>query len=119
MNIRFDWQNVMNENEVTYIENKEFPDYSYRLTKPLTLVSGVTLSIQASHPHYCTPRKTISDYNQYTHFEIGFPSVEIKELLEFAENMENPTGTVYGYVPKSIIDKYCIVTGKQIGRAHV
>lgn len=104
MKTRFAWQKVMNEQENYY--SNYYEDHSaHRMTECLTLKDGTTFSIQASRSHYCTPRKTIRDYKAYTHFEIGFPSVKIKELLEFAEDIENPTDTVYGYVPKNIIDK--------------
>lgn len=105
MKTRFAWQKVMNEQENYLSRNDSEQDRAHRMTKTLTLKDGTTLSIQASHTHYCTPRKTIRDYKAYTHFEIGFPSVMIKSLMEFAEVPETPTDTVYGWVPKSVIDK--------------
>ncbi len=81
---------------------------------------GFTMSIQASANHYCQPRQnffevekesgsnefeTVIDYNIYTHFEIGFPSEGEPLLIEYAEDISDLTGTVYGYVPKELIEK--------------
>ncbi len=81
---------------------------------------GFTMSIQASAHHYCEPRQnffevekesgsnqfeTVIDYNIYTHFEIGFPSEEEPLLIEYAEDISNLTGTVYGHVPKQLIEQ--------------
>lgn len=112
---RFAWQKVMNEQESYYSKYDE--DHAYRMAQHLTLKDGTKLSIQASHAHCCTPRKTIRDYKAYTHFEIGFPSVKIQSLMEFAEDQEKPTDTVYGYVPKSIIDKIVRVRGGVVGHS--
>ena len=56
---------------------------------------GFSVSMQASHLHYCTPRKDNADY--YEEFEIGFPSEPLPELAEWAEDQDY-TG-VFGYVP--------------------
>ena len=63
---------------------------------------GFAMSVQASEYHYCSPR--VSGLGQpYTSVEIGFPS-ELEDLLiEFAEDMDEPTGTVYPYVPADVV----------------
>ena len=66
----------------------------------LVCKSGLTLSVQASAGHYCSPKK---DSGSYSSVEVGFPSQKVDALMEFAENPDNPTGTVYGYVPTSIV----------------
>ena len=63
----------------------------------LTLADGTTLSVQASEFNYSTPRKSILENTLYVEWEIGFPSVEIPEINEYAENPEDYTGTVYGW----------------------
>ncbi len=75
---------------------------SYQITKRLLLADGTSLSIQASGDHYCEPRKT-TQYSRYESFEIGFPSCEIAEIYEFAEDYSDLTETVYPYVPKQVI----------------
>jgi hypothetical protein len=77
----------------------------------ITLVDGTTLSVQASEYNYCSPRISTSDTKEYWEFEIGFPSVEIPEINEFAEDCSDYTGTVYPYVPYEIIQKLINIRG--------
>jgi len=63
---------------------------------------GFTMSVQASKYTYCEPR---GFYNFYTEMEIGFPSEREELIMAYAENKNNPTETVYGYVPRDIIQK--------------
>lgn len=73
---------------------------------------GFTISIQANGFAYCLPRKW---EGPYTHVECGFPSSEESDLMEYAEDPSDPTGTVYGYVPveivKSVLKKHGGVVG--------
>jgi len=71
------------------------------LRPSITLGDGTKLSLQASEFHYCTPRTSNADF--YTAWEIGFPSKVIPEILEWAEDADKPTDTVYGYVPVEVI----------------
>ena len=68
---------------------------------------GFHMSVQGGGGIYSHPRKA-SDY--YTEMEIGYPSEREDLIMEFAESPENPTGTVYGYVPidiiKEVIEKH-------------
>ena len=80
----------------------------YRLAYQLVMNDGTELSIQASSFHHCNPRTTeIPNYNWYDEFEIGFPNRVIDKLLPYAEDVDEPTETVYAYVPKNLIR--CIV----------
>ena len=58
------------------------------------------MSVQASRNHYCSPRR---DYGPYTEVEVGFPSKEEPLLMQFVEDPEKPTETVYGWVPMSVV----------------
>lgn len=70
----------------------------------LTLANGVTVSVQASSYHYCDPR---SDTGPYTTLEMGFPSVKPPDyIMEHAETPDQPTETVYGYVPVELIQRW-------------
>ena len=64
---------------------------------------GFSISIQASGFHYSNPREDLVDANQYSHFELGFPSEEEEMIAMFAEDKECLTDTVYPYVEASLI----------------
>jgi hypothetical protein len=69
--------------------------------KSIICNDGLTLSVQASRFHYCCPR---DDNGPWTNVEVGFPSEKCEELMEWAETPEDPTGTVYGYVPIEVVE---------------
>lgn len=87
----------------------------FQQCRRLVLANGVSLSIQASESAYCEPRQTLP-YSQYESFEIGFPSAEIEALMPYCEDPENPTGTVYPYVPLEVLDQY-MATNPVVGYA--
>lgn len=70
---------------------------------------GFSISIQAGSGHYCSPRvDELVANTQYTHVELGFPShfEKIEEiLLDYCEDKDCPTGTVYGYVPVEVVQE--------------
>jgi len=63
---------------------------------------GFKMSVQAGQSLYSEPRDVADSYEEA---EVGFPSTEEKLLASYAEDRENLCGTVYGYVPCSIIDE--------------
>lgn len=64
---------------------------------------GFGISIQASQYHYCAPREDGQiDYEQV---ELGYPSEREEMILDFAEDPDDPTNTVYGYVPVGVVDE--------------
>ena len=69
--------------------------------KRVICADGFEMSVQAHQSAYCSPR--IDNAEKYTSVEIGFPSEEEPVLSDFAEEPDNPTGTVYGYVPVQIV----------------
>ena len=76
---------------------------SQRRVRPRVICKdGFSISIQASETHYCTP-KTNEDILFET-VELGYPD-DIEELiLGYAENIQDPMYTVYGYVPVELVD---------------
>ena len=62
--------------------------------------SGLKFSMQASEFHYCTPRDS---FGPWFEVEIGFPSVAVQSLIPYAEESDDPTGTVYPYVPLDVV----------------
>ena len=63
---------------------------------------GFKMSVQAGQSLYSEPRDVVDSYEEV---EVGFPSTEESLLTSYAEDEENLCGTVYGYVPCSIIDE--------------
>ena len=91
----------LSENKV--IENFGF-GFSWRnLTPRVVCADGFNMSVQVSRSNYCSPR--IDDAEYYSEVEIGFPSEIEEEILGFAETPDDPTGTVYGYVPVELVDR--------------
>jgi len=71
------------------------------LVKPVTCKSGLTLSVQASASHYCSPRDNIGPWSEV---EVGFPSQKVDALLPYAEDASDPCDTVYAYVPIEVVE---------------
>ena len=63
---------------------------------------GFEMSVQAGQSHYSEPKDVVDHYEEA---EVGFPSTEEYLLTSYAEDEKNLCGTVYGYVPCSIIDE--------------
>ena len=66
---------------------------------------GFSVSVQAGRYFYCKPRditKTLRSA-EYTSWELGFPNAEEELLQEYAEDLDNLTETVYGYVPAEVV----------------
>ena len=45
------------------------------------------------------------EFGPYTKFEIGFPSEKVDVLMDYAEEPDSPTDTVYGWVPVDLVVK--------------
>jgi len=59
------------------------------------------MSVQGNENAYCTPR--VNGAEAYTQVEIGFPSEKESLIMPWCELPEEPTETVYGYVPVSVV----------------
>jgi len=64
---------------------------------------GFSMSVQCSYGNYCSPREDNKKF--YTSAEIGFPNEKEDLIMGYAEDEDKPTGTVYGWVPSSVIDE--------------
>jgi hypothetical protein len=71
----------------------------YRLPrKKIVCKDGFEVSVQGGWGKYSSPRCDESDH--YSSWELGFPTERpTDEVMEHCENPEDPTQTVYGYVP--------------------
>lgn len=59
----------------------------------------LSLSVQASREHFCTPK---TDEGPYTHVEVGFPSIKPPETWRAyckGDFDSKPLDSVYAYVP--------------------
>ena len=61
-----------------------------------------SMSVQASELHYCTPKEN-GNTMTYTSVEVGFPTEKEELLMDYADDRDEPTGTVYPYVPAQLI----------------
>lgn len=83
-----------------------------RKCKHVKCADGATVSIQASEYHYCTPR---DNDGPYTHIEAGYPSVAPPDSwMEFCEDSNTPTETVYGYMPVSCVAEFVAAHGGMV-----
>ena len=80
-----------------------------KLNKRIVCLDGFSMSVQAREGSYCTPR--VDNAEQYTHVEVGFPSEAEEMLMQWAEDREKPTDTVYGWVPAQTIALVCAKHG--------
>lgn len=68
-----------------------------KINEKVVCKDGFTMSVQASSFSYCNPRE--DDAERYSEVEVGYPNQKEELLMEWAEEPENPTETVYPYVP--------------------
>ena len=71
------------------------------LNRKVICADGFGMSVQANENSYCVPRETMAEV--YTQVEIGFPSEKEELIIDWAEDRDRPTETVYPYVPVSVV----------------
>tara|TARA_B100000287_G_C20426972_1_gene699871 strand:+ start:216 stop:509 length:294 start_codon:yes stop_codon:yes gene_type:complete len=69
--------------------------------KRIECADGFTMSVQANSSAYCSPRS--DNAASYDEVEVGFPNKPEPLLERYAENPENLTETVYGWVPSQTV----------------
>ena len=78
-------------------------DNEHQVRKSITCKDGFFISVQGGTKfHYCNPRMKI---NSYEEVELGFPSEEDELIMEYAEDKDRPTETVYPWVPIKIVEQ--------------
>ena len=85
-------------------------DYDLPISKRIICKDGFSLSVQATRGAYCSPRTNVGPWHAV---EVGYPSSIPEFIMEFAENKEDPTDTVYGYVPIELVEKLIEFHGGQ------
>ena len=73
---------------------------------------GFTMSVQASAYNYCQPQ--VRDADRYETVEVGFPTAKEPMLMPYAETPENPTDTVYAYVPVEVVTNVIVKHGGMV-----
>ena len=73
----------------------------YRPVGRIICKDGFSMSVQAGDTLYCSPR---SNQGPWDEVEVGFPSHEDKDLLQYAERPNHPVDTVYAYVPVALVE---------------
>jgi len=72
-----------------------------KLNQQVVCADGFTMSVQANATAYSIPR--MSGAAAYTEVEVGFPSAREELLMKWCDEPDDPTGTVYGYVPVQVV----------------
>jgi len=85
----------------------------FELAPRVECEDGFSVSVQAHHGAYCTPR---ADHAApYTEVELGFPSAnpmkDVPDLQKHCEDPDRPTDTVYGYVPVELVSRLIAAHG--------
>ena len=84
----------------------------FKRNEKVVCVDGFRMSVQAHDGAYCEPR--IDNAERYTEVEVGFPSEREELLMPYIEDESKPTGTVYAYVPASIVTLVIVKHGGMV-----
>lgn len=89
-----------------------------RPSNKIRCADGFTCSVIAHWGAHCMPRppsnppRAVVPCGPFTHVEVGYPSIRPEPWApidgdlywrRFAEDPDQPTGTMYGYVPVSLV----------------
>mgnify|MGYP003662134125 CR=1 FL=1 len=77
--------------------------------KKIVCADGFSMSDQANAFAYCDPR--VDDSQKNNAVEVGFPSEYEPLIAKYAEDDEDYTGTVYGWVPADVVTLVCVKHG--------
>lgn len=87
----------------------KYPDVGWRrrgniekIFPRMFCTDGFSMSVQARTHAYCKPRDDFAD--EYSQFEIGYPSEREELLMDYANDEKQPTRTFYVYVPLSVVE---------------
>ena len=93
----------MTTNEYLQKTYKNGDEDTFRPRPRVRCADGFSISVQANKYTYCIPRITYP--GEYTKVELGYPSEPDELIEEYAEDWDDLTDTVYGYVPIEVVDK--------------
>ena len=92
-------KDIVNE----YMKNNRASDWPG--VKRMYCNDGFHMSVQAHEYNHCSPRVKPEETDCYYQVEVGFPSEREELLMEYADDYDNPTNTVYGYVPVEVVQE--------------
>jgi hypothetical protein len=75
--------------------------FKLKRNKPVRCKDGFIMSVQAGEAQYCYPRQDNAE--KYIEVEIGFPNRPEALIMQYAEDRNEPTETVYAYVPATVV----------------
>lgn len=78
----------------------------------IVCADGFSMSVQAHQSAYCTPRRNRASV--YESVEVGFPTEREELLMDFCEDVMNPTATVYGWVPVQTVTNVIVKHGGMV-----
>ena len=93
----------MTTNEYLQKTYKNGDEDTFRPRPRVKCADGFSISVQANEYTYCSPRITYP--GEYKAVELGYPSEPDELIEEYAEDWDDLTDTVYGYVPIEVVDK--------------
>ena len=96
----FDWANKFHK-AFRQLHHKGLEIETIRVFRNLTCRDGFNFSLQAGPSHYSEPKAVA---NEYEAWEIGFPSASEPLWLEWQEQGNEPTESVYGWVPNDVVN---------------
>lgn len=96
-------------------QRKQKKSSEHLVREPFVCADGWLISIQASGFHYCSPR---SSAGPYVTVELGFPSEADSDLTIYAQDRNDPTQTIYPYVPVKIVEGIIEKHGGKDGRQY-
>ena len=112
------WKNVWSEtilnNNYQEVSPEEFflqweteQENTFIIFKRIECKDWFKFSAQASYSHYCEPRVTIFNAHNffYETMEVWFPTDKEPLIMEWCEDSECPTETVYWQVPVSVLNE--------------
>jgi hypothetical protein len=87
-------------NEANKFDLKNGYRSTFPLAKRIICADGFSLSVQATHGAYCSPRENIGPWYAV---EVGFPSAKPELIAHLAEDERDYTETVYPYVDIDLV----------------
>jgi hypothetical protein len=95
------------------IESRSATDDRYFIVPKVVCRDGFTMSVQHSSLHYCSPREDFAERkgHEFETYEVGYPSEKDDLLIFYAENRDDPTGTVYPTVPAQVVEQVAEMHG--------